>query len=114
MGEIIHVDFRDQKIIEGNQPENESATEVKADKKVDSRADHFTRFIQFSSAGNVERLMSLPVSQSSLFQSIEIVKKYETEDLIGWLEKTEENDWRQKPAFFRAIFSELRSRLTQH
>ena len=111
MGEIIHVDFKNKKVLEKKQPESTPTEETEVGRKMEGEVGHYAKFMQFVLLGSAKKLMRLPVSPTSFHQSRELVKSYDTEELIGWLEKTNENEWKKKAAFFQAIFNELRSRL---
>jgi len=110
MGEIIHFDFKNKKVIK-NQSENEPDEKIEADKKELEQIAQYEKFTQFLLSGDAKKLMRLPVSPTSFQEARELVKNYKTDELIGWLEKTDENEWKKKAAFFRAIFAELRFRL---
>jgi len=107
MGEIIHFDFKNKK---KEEPAEEKIKETKPNER-SSDFKYLMKFIEFSLLGNAKELMHLSVSPSSLNQSLETVKKYTTEELINWLEETNENEWKKKATFFQAVFTELRSRL---
>ncbi|MDO8660171.1 MAG: hypothetical protein Q7K54_06295 [Candidatus Parcubacteria bacterium] len=111
MEEIIHVNFKNREVIEKNQSEIEPIKEAGVGRKLGSEVGNYAKFMQFVLLGSAKELMNLHVSPTSLHQSRELVKSYDTEELIGWLEKTDENEWKKKAAFFQAIFNELRFRL---
>lgn len=107
---MIYFDFKNKKVVE-EKLESESVKEKEVDEKMSGKTGHYAEFIQFLISGSAKKLMSLRVSPTSLHQYCELVKSYDTKDLIGWLEKTNENDWEKKASFFQAIFGELKSRL---
>ncbi|MDD5342034.1 MAG: hypothetical protein PHI73_01745 [Patescibacteria group bacterium] len=102
MGEILKFNPNRQTGGENGQPESELIM-PDAD-----RVDFFTKFLSDGSAG---KLMSLDASTSSSRQSREIVTSYTFDELFDWLEKSSENDWKIRPAFYQAVFEELKSRL---
>ncbi|PIY97134.1 MAG: hypothetical protein COY66_01105 [Candidatus Kerfeldbacteria bacterium CG_4_10_14_0_8_um_filter_42_10] len=111
MGEIIHFDFKNQRIIEPEkEPESvrESADEIEND---GDDKKHTLDFLLFLASGKAKKLMQLAVSPTTLGQSQETVKGYKTSELITWLNNSTENQWKLKAAFYQAIFGELKARL---
>ena len=43
-----------------------------------------------------------------------VVHDYTTEELISWVNDHSENEWQQKPAWFRAIVDEIERRLNAY
>jgi len=59
MGEIIHFDFKNKKVVEKKQPEKESVEEKEVDREVGGEVGHYAKLMQFLMSGSAKELMHL-------------------------------------------------------
>ena len=129
MGEIIRPDFSRRKKEEPEQ-DDEGATikitnlptkvppeGIDAAKTAFSVADgdeqgtFLPEYLELTLSGKVQKLLNLTASPSALLKAREIVRNYTTEELLGWMKNSTEDDWQKRAGFFQAIWAELKRRM---
>jgi hypothetical protein len=84
---------------------------VEAVAERERKSKELIRFLQLFADARTKKLASLNASPSALTQARAIVKGYSTEELLGWMEKSTENDWQTRAGFYQSIWAELRMRM---
>lgn len=74
-------------------------------------AEHFDLMTRLIESGAVGRLFNLRYTYATFCDAQEKVKEYTLQQLVGMIEEHDESDWAQDPAFYRAVFKEMKSRL---
>ncbi len=66
----------------------------------------------YDKIGKIQKtILTENISFSGLGKNKEVVAEYSLEDLIRWIEKSEESNWTRKPEFFKAIAEEILDRI---
>jgi hypothetical protein len=127
MGDILRPDFSRGKT---EVPRDESKSSIGKNLTAENKAEEMTkqesdstavererkaqeliRFLQLFADAKTKKLASLTASPSALTQARAIVKEYSTEELLGWMEKSTENDWQTRAGFYQSVWAELRMRM---
>ena len=129
MGEIIRPDFGRRKKEESKEPEEEAKIQItnlpakmtpaeiavtESAFEVASGEDKgplLLEYMELAFSDKIKKLSNLKASQSALTKARETVKDYSTEDLLGWLKKSNESDWQTRAGFFQAMLAELKKRM---
>jgi hypothetical protein len=111
MGEVIHFDFNKNRRIPDKEETKEPKENIVYPEEIKKEGDFWLKFIRFIISDKGKKLTNLPVKLEAFSQAQKTVKNYTNEELLGWLENYNENDWETKPSFFRAVYEELKIRL---
>ncbi|HOZ37061.1 MAG TPA: hypothetical protein PLR18_04535 [bacterium] len=75
------------------------------------KAEYYDLLTGLIKSGAVERLFHLQCSPSTFRDVQNKVRNYTTQQLAEVIEGSSERDWAQNPAFYRAVFNEMKIRL---
>jgi hypothetical protein len=123
MGEkIINLDdFRKKKKTEGlteNNTDEAKLQRVKAESKSPDESGDFSSlmvmfeyFLTNVKTKGIERILELRVSPAILADSERLVADYTDKEIIDALVESSEQDWVQKPSYYKAMYLEMKKRL---
>jgi hypothetical protein len=127
MGDILRPDFsRGKKEVPKDESKGTVGNNLTAENKVEEgmaqesaeavaekerKPKELIRFLQLFADAKTKKLASLASSPSALTQARAIVKRYSTDELLGWMEKSNENDWQTRAGFYQSVWAELRMRM---